>query len=1053
MTGATRLLGAVATLLLSGAALALQIDSVGAGWAADPQAPKAQDRLLGWIDEQGQLVAVDDPFDWLAVEQDRAASGPMRVRVVRGDNELEVRLPAPTWDWRVAASPEESGASWGADWSRLQQAEAAIRAGDWPAAYAAAEALAQRRPTQADRIRLQLFRALESDPDRRRWLTLAQALDADLLARGIGGVRGAQGAVARARALLLLRDYLGADAAVGAALALLDAHPRHGLLAQVFELRGSIAYRRADNTAALADFERVARLLDELAPGSLAHAQAQGKVAAVALSRGEFAAADALFRQAIESANRAAPGSLALGRLHFNAGLGAFQRRRLAAAQVHAQTALALFETAGPGTPEVAMARAQLAEVLSKRGEEARAEPLKRAALAEALALAPDSYETLSIRMELAYSLRWQQRIDEARAEIAAVLEQDDPARVETLFLDARQLRAQLDLEAGDALRARTELRAILPGYRSRQRDLPVAQSLLILAAAERELGDLDAATAAQDEALTILQRIAADTAIEAEAHLEGARLLRARAQVDAALASYRRAQQCLERQRDYLGGDEESRARWAARHQVYYREPAQWLLELGRAAQAWEQIERSRAREFLAALGERQELLTEQLPDALRERAEHLAEDYLRALKPAAAGSATRPPLDAALADWQQQLATVEPRLAKLAQPAAAADVANALPAASALVSYLVAEQHSYALVLRPGDSEPQLRRLPSGRAQLTVEIDALRVLIARPDAAPESQAAMLQRAQALHGQLIAPLADLLVGAQNLLIVADGPLLHLPFAALVSAIDPDGRPRWLVQDAAPSMLASASAWLQVQDLPRLPTRLELTALAAAPAGAAPRSLREGEMASDLPGARDEARQIGALFGESVRLQIDADATIAAARVALGDSRRTHFASHAVLDPRDPLAAWLQLSPTAGDDGRLRAIDVMRGPPLRSHLVTLSACDTASGAALGDEGLLGLARAFQYAGVPTVVGTRWRIPDRPTQTLMQAFYTELAQDVAADLALQAAQRQLIEQRPGWWQRWWQRAPDLSHPWYWAGFVIVGTSSAPARESR
>jgi CHAT domain-containing protein len=1051
MRRGSRLLATLAALLMSDTALALEVAAVGAGWKADPQAPQVADRLIGWIDEHDRPVAIDDPFEWLVLEQDRAGAGALRVRVMRAGTESEQRLPAPNWDWQLAASANEADADWHTDWTRLQQALAAIRASDWPAAYTVAEDLVQRRPTEADRIRLQLFRALEADPDRRRWLRLAQALDADLTARDIGGVRGAQGAVARARALLLLRDYDGAEAAVADALARLGSATRHALLAQALELRGSIAYRRADNAAALADFERAAELLGELAPDSLAHAQAQGKIAAVALSRGEFAAADTLFGQAIDSATRAAPGSLALGRLHFNAGLGAFQRRRLAAAQMHAQTALALFEAAGPGTPEVAMARSQLAEVLSKRGEEASAEPLKRAALAQAQALSPDSFETLSIRMELAYSLRWQQRGDEARAQIAAVLEHDDPARVETLFLDARQLRAQLDLEAGDALRARSELIAILPGYRSRQRELPVAQSLLMLTAAERALGNPDAASATQDEALAIIQRIAPDTAIEAEAHLEGARLLRARDQVDAALASYRRAQQCLERQRDYLGGDEESRARWAARYQVYYREPAQWLLELERPGEAWEQIERSRAREFLAALGERQQALIDALPAALRERADRLAEDYLRALKQAAAGTAAAPP-DAALADWQDQVATLEPRLARLAQPAAAADVAKSLPAASVLVSYLVTESHSYALVLRPSDVVPQLRRLPSGQAQLAAEVDALRLLIARPDAAPESQAALLQRALDLHKQLIAPLADLLADAQHLLIVADGPLLQLPFAALVSAIDTEGQPRWLVQDRAPTMLSSASAWLQAHQLPRLPTRLELTALAAAPVGAAAGTLREGDSATDLPGAREEARQISALFGKRVRLQIDADATIEAARAALADSRRTHFASHAVLDPRDPLAAWLQLSPAGGDDGRLRAIDLMRGPPLHSHLVTLSACDTAGGAALGDEGLLGLARAFQYAGVPTVVGTRWRVSDRPTQALMQAFYSELAQAADADLALQAAQRQLIEQRPGWWQRWWRRAPDLSHPWYWAGFVVVGTSSGATRES-
>ena len=289
-----RLLVALA-MLLSAAAPALEVAAVGAGSATAAHTPQLADRLIGWIDDNGQLVAVTDPFDWLALEQDRAGTGALRLRVARAGTELDLSLPAPTWDWRLTASADETGADWNADWSRLQQAQAAIRAGDWPTAYTAADDLAQRRPAQADRIRLQLFRALEADPDRQRWLALAQALDADLIARDIRGVRGAQGAVARARALLLLRDYVGAEAAVVDALARLGGDTRHALLAQVLELRGSIAYRRADNAAALADFERAAQVLGELAPDSLAHAQAQGKIAAVALSRGEFAAAEAMF--------------------------------------------------------------------------------------------------------------------------------------------------------------------------------------------------------------------------------------------------------------------------------------------------------------------------------------------------------------------------------------------------------------------------------------------------------------------------------------------------------------------------------------------------------------------------------------------------------------------------------------------------------------------------------------------------------------------------------------------------------------------------------------
>ena len=1046
---ACRWLLLLASLWATGAA-ALELAAVGNGWQAQADRPQAGDRLLAWTGPDGKPVAVDDPFEWLALEQDRGAAGALEVRIERAGVPLSLLLPAPGWDWEIAASAQEAGAAWAEDWSQLRQAEAAARTGDFAAAHALTAALAQRRPAQADRIRVHMLRRLEADPDRARGLALALALEADVVARKLDGIRAAQGALASGRAHFQLRDYPSAASAVDAALARAGGETRLALVAQVLELRGSIAYRRGDNAAALADFERAESLLAALAPASLTRAQAQGRIAAVALSRGEFAVAERMFASAIATAERAAPASTALARLHFNAGLGAFQRRRLGAAQAHAERALALFEAAAPGTAELAMARSQLAEVLSKRGEETRAEALKRAALAQALALSRDSFETLSIRMELAYTLRWQQRADAAREQIDAVLAHEDPQRPETLFLDARQLRAQLALEAGHAASARSELVAILPGYRARQRPLPLAQSLLMLAAAERQLGAPVAAAAALDEALPLVQAIAPETSIEAEAHLERARLLRADAQTEAALASYRRAQQCLERQRDYLGGDEEARARWTARFEVYYREPALWLLQLQRGGEAWEQIERWRAREFLAALGERQALLAAGWPAALRERAEALAESYLRALRQAAAGTPAALP-QAALAAYQAELAARAPRLAALAQTARVDAVAAALPRSSVLLSFLLDTDESHVLVLRAGDREPQLRRLAVSREQLAADVDALRLLLARPDAPAESQAALLRRARDLHARLLAPLGDLIGDARRLLIVADGPLQDLPFAALASRVEPDGQARWLAQDFATTMLASASAWLAAQRLPAPATRWELSALAAAPAGAAGDGRRDSALA-DLPGARDEAREVSALFAPGARLHLDADATVAVALSALRESRRTHFASHAVLDPRDPLAAWLQLSPDAGDDGRLRAIDLMRGPLLASRLVTLSACETAAGAALGGEGLLGLARAFQYAGVPTVVGTRWRVADRPTQALMRAFYSALAQSQAPDLALQSAQRRMIEQRPGWWARW-RGAAELAHPAHWAGFVIVGTSADATRESR
>ena len=125
----------------------------------------------------------------------------------------------------------------------------------------------------------------------------------------------------------------------------------------------------------------------------------------------------------------------------------------------------------------------------------------------------------------------------------------------------------------------------------------------------------------------------------------------------------------------------------------------------------------------------------------------------------------------------------------------------------------------------------------------------------------------------------------------------------------------------------------------------------------------------------------------------------------------------------------------------------------MRGALLHSRLVTLSACESALGADLGGEGLVGLTRAFQYAGVPSVVGTLWRVADRPTQSLMQGFYRELAAGRAPDRALNHAQRAMIEQTPSWWQRWWVQAPDHSHPFYWALRVVGAPGSAEGDGAR
>jgi CHAT domain-containing protein len=96
---------------------------------------------------------------------------------------------------------------------------------------------------------------------------------------------------------------------------------------------------------------------------------------------------------------------------------------------------------------------------------------------------------------------------------------------------------------------------------------------------------------------------------------------------------------------------------------------------------------------------------------------------------------------------------------------------------------------------------------------------------------------------------------------------------------------------------------------------------------------------------------------------------------------------------------------------------------------LDADLVTLSACHSAEGMPLAGEGLIGLTRAFQYAGARSVLASLWNVGDKSTVKFMRHFYGLLQQGVAKDEALRSAQVASI--RAG------------RHPVRWAAFQLYG----------
>jgi CHAT domain-containing protein len=309
-------------------------------------------------------------------------------------------------------------------------------------------------------------------------------------------------------------------------------------------------------------------------------------------------------------------------------------------------------------------------------------------------------------------------------------------------------------------------------------------------------------------------------------------------------------------------------------------------------------------------------------------------------------------------------------------------------------------------------------------------------------------------------------------LGDKRLLVVADGVLQYIPFAALP---DPSGNAAPLVVKHEIVSLPSASTIgvLRREIKDRKPAARTVAVLAdpvfeetdervkSVESGAAEnrrrlrtrrrrdlplgmeRSLEESGLRDAgfeiprLPGTRQEAEQILALVPQNESKQaFDFAASRAAATASdLAQYRFIHFATHGFLNSLHPELSGIVLSMVdekgTAQDGFLRANDIFN-LKLPAELVVLSACQTGLGKEIKGEGLVGLTRGFMYAGAPRVVVSLWSVSDAATAELMTRFYRGMLKDgLRPAAALRAAQISLIND-----QRW-------ASPFYWAAFTLQG----------
>jgi CHAT domain-containing protein/Tfp pilus assembly protein PilF len=259
------------------------------------------------------------------------------------------------------------------------------------------------------------------------------------------------------------------------------------------------------------------------------------------------------------------------------------------------------------------------------------------------------------------------------------------------------------------------------------------------------------------------------------------------------------------------------------------------------------------------------------------------------------------------------------------------------------------------------------------------------------------------------LHDRLIAPVKQY-INTTKVGIIPHGVLHYLPFAALT-----DGQ-RYFGDDHTLFYLPSASVlpFIQSKSKPLGPRVLAIA-----------QSRAEG--LASLPYADEEVETVANIFnteafttGKTVKSEFMKRA---------GEYSIVHIAAHAELNTSSPLFSRIILAEDKNDTGALSVHEVYKLDLSETSLVVLSACETQLGAQSEGDDVVGLNRAFIYAGTPTVIASLWTVDDESTSHLMKAFYTHLKGGMSKAEALRAAQSDTRKKYP--------------HPYYWSAFVLAG----------
>jgi CHAT domain-containing protein len=451
--------------------------------------------------------------------------------------------------------------------------------------------------------------------------------------------------------------------------------------------------------------------------------------------------------------------------------------------------------------------------------------------------------------------------------------------------------------------------------------------------------------------------------------------------------------------------------------------------LQLGQAEMAFATAERARARQLVDTVqrGKTQPVVS---MTADEQREEKRLSDALLRLDGRVAATSGAAKTEA-LSAWDKakhefeafrtHLYALHPELEARrgeAPPLTVAETADLLPDADTVaIEFAVLNHAVHIFTLERGaDGRPVLKThaVEWEHDALVKEVLAFREQLAKRDLAYRAAAA------ALYRKLLGPAAAELRGKSTLVLVPDGVLWNLPFQALVR---PDGAH---LLERQTVFYAPSLTFLRQDRRRGAVAGRELLAMG-------------NPGAANLPNAAREVQTLARLYDAGGALALTgAEATKDAWLKDAPNYRLLHLATHGVLNPANPMYSWLALAPGAKDasDDALEAREIV-AMNLHAELAVLSACDTGRGLVMAGEGLVGMSWAFLAAGTRTTVVSQWKVESASTTDLMLAFHRNLkptleaGREVGRARSLQKAMLATM------------RAPERRHPYYWAGFVMIG----------